>query len=101
MWQLINDPSISEQAPARARSPTKRVVSRPPSASTASSSVAPSPAPEPEMNGASGKAAPVKAQQQQSSSKRQRPSKSSMFSLIWSFFSEKKIIIENKSSEQN
>ena len=65
-------------AGGRAKSPTKRVASRPPSASTASSSVAPSPAPVHEL-----KPGPQALLQSQPSSqppqqppKRQRPSES-------------------------
>ena len=56
----------------RAKSPTKRVASRPPSASTASSSVAPSPAPLQNNEGCKQGLTPQQPQQQPP--KRQRPS---------------------------
>jgi len=55
----------------RAKSPTKRVASRPPSASTASSSVAPSPAPV--QGEAANKQSAASQNQQQQPPKRQRP----------------------------
>ena len=59
-------------AGGRAKSPTKRVASRPPSASTASSSVAPSPAPV--QGEAANKQSAASQNQQQQPPKRQRPS---------------------------
>ena len=59
-------------AGGRAKSPTKRVASRPPSASTASSSVAPSPAPV--QGEAANKQSAASLNQQQQPPKRQRPS---------------------------
>ena len=71
----------------RAKSPIKRVASRPPSASTASSSVAPSPAPVHEVKSgphiaSSLQSQPASQQHQQPPNmqpqKRQRPSESSL-----------------------
>ena len=58
----------------RAKSPTKRVASRPPSASTASSSVAPSPAPVQNEANKQSTSQNQQQQQQQQPPKRQRPS---------------------------
>ena len=79
----IYDPFLG----GRAKSPIKRVASRPPSASTASSSVAPSPAPVHEVKSgphiaSSLQSQPASQQHQQPPNmqpqKRQRPSESSL-----------------------
>ena len=76
--------SFFSSAGNRVKSPTKRVAtSRPPSASTASSSVAPSPAP---VQTEAAKQQPQQPSQNQQPPKRQRPSKSKRWKKLAPFF---------------